>query len=133
MGGSSNTTTATTESKEATKDDEPETAKEAKQEEKQFDPEATIAENFPIITAPTLEDYPVHECKIDLKDKSQAISFEKIKKEFDFWSKFEVHQMRWLILEFLKEMIKESKVTLTDDATDPVTLETAEIAEFLKS
>ena len=63
-----------------------------------FNISATITENFPKIKKP--DDYAVNssDCKIDITNFDQKLSFQSCVDEYNFWWSLELHKLAWVIV-----------------------------------
>lgn len=72
--------------------------------------ESTRGSQFVTIKKPKDSDVNLSECRIDLNDKDQELSFKQCTDEFDMWYELENARIRYLIYTFTLNMIKNGKI-----------------------
>lgn len=93
-------------------------------------------EVFPKILHPDDWDVYLNDCRIDLKNKDQTLTFKQCTDEYDLWFELEDCRLRYTILTFTIEMIKAGKIFDKDpkeEGAKPVTMESPVVKKWLAS
>ena len=91
---------------------------------------------FPKISRPTEADVLTKECRINLKDKEQKLSFKQCIDEYEMWFDLESAAIRYLVMEFTIEMIKLQKIydkNPTEDGATVLTMESEAVKKWIGS
>lgn len=91
---------------------------------------------FPTIVHPDDWDVYLGDCRIDLKNKEQTLSFKQCTQEYDLWFELEDCRLRFTILTFTIDMIKAGKIYDRDPGEEGavlLTLESPVVKQWLAS
>jgi hypothetical protein len=98
--------------------------------------ESTNRVVFPKIHHPDDWDVYLGDCRIDLKNKDQTLSFKRCTDEYDLWFDLEDCRLRYTIMAFTLEMIKSGKIfdkEPSEEGAKVLTMESPVVKQWLAS